>query len=195
MIDTTTDPDQPGFANPVADAQACFRAVLTALSRPGSLHAIDTFLLPPAPLDAATAAVLLTLADPETPLALGADLLPAAPWIAFHCGAPIAALSAARFIAATILPDLTSLDRGSDEAPEDSATIILQVAALGHGTVLRLTGPGLATAAELRVDGLPSNFVDAWHANHALYPRGIDLILCAGTTLTALPRTVAIEAA
>jgi alpha-D-ribose 1-methylphosphonate 5-triphosphate synthase subunit PhnH len=32
-----------------------------------------------------------------------------------------------------------------------------------------------------------------WRRNHSLYPRGLDLVLCAGTTLAALPRSVAIE--
>jgi alpha-D-ribose 1-methylphosphonate 5-triphosphate synthase subunit PhnH len=35
--------------------------------------------------------------------------------------------------------------------------------------------------------------VSIWRRNHALFPRGVDLILCAGDKLTALPRTVAIE--
>ena len=45
----------------------------------------------------------------------------------------------------------------------------------------------------LRVKGLPSGFVSIWRRNHTLFPRGIDLILCRGDLLTALPRTVSIE--
>ena len=63
-------PDRPGFADPVADAQSCFRAVLDATSRPGTVKAAGTGLRPPVPLDPATAAVLLTLADADTPLGL-----------------------------------------------------------------------------------------------------------------------------
>jgi alpha-D-ribose 1-methylphosphonate 5-triphosphate synthase subunit PhnH len=58
-----------------------------------------------------------------------------------------------------------------------------------------LEGPGLREPADLYVDGLPANFVLAWQRNHARFPRGIDLILCAGDCLTALPRSVTIREA
>ena len=49
----------PGFADPVMQAQSCFRAVLAALSVPGSLHPAGEGVTPPSPLHPATAAVLL----------------------------------------------------------------------------------------------------------------------------------------
>lgn len=183
--------DLPGFADPVGAAQSCFRAVLEAMARPGTLHAAGAGLTPPAPLDPATAAVLLTLVDGETPLAMDAAFAPAAPWIAFHCGvAPDAAPGAAAFVLGTALPELGGLSRGTDEAPEDSATVILQVAALGRGREYVLAGPGLATPARFAAEGLPADFATRWAANHGLYPRGVDLILCAGTQLAALPRSL-----
>lgn len=186
--------DVPGFADPVLGAQASFRAVLDAMSRPGSLHAAGGDLTPPSPLHPATAAVLLTLVDVDTPFHAAAIMAPAQDWIAFHCGTRFAATpTAATFALAGALPDLARLSKGSDDAPEDGTTVILQVAALGEGPGFTLAGPGLATPTMLRVTGLPENFAQIWAANHALYPRGVDLILCAGTTLAALPRSVRIS--
>jgi alpha-D-ribose 1-methylphosphonate 5-triphosphate synthase subunit PhnH len=187
--------DIPGFADPVGEAQAIFRAVLDALSRPGRLGSAGAGLAPPAPLDPATAAVALALVDQETPLFLDAAMQAAGPWLAFHAGAPVVAERArAAFVLASSWVDFPGLMAGTDEAPEASATVILQVSALGSGTAYRLAGPGLAAPAVLRVAGLGENFVAAWAANHALFPRGVDLVLCAGTTLAALPRSVNVEA-
>ena len=186
----------PGFAAPVHEAQATFRAVLDAMARPGKVHRAGETLTPPAPLDRATAAVLLTLADNETPLWLDAAASAARDWLAFHCGAAIIdSMEQAAFAVALSLPDLAAMPAGSHEAPEASATLILQVAGLGHGPRYRLSGPGLREPGLLAATGLPAGFVRAWSANQSLYPRGVDIILCADTVLTALPRSVSVEEA
>jgi alpha-D-ribose 1-methylphosphonate 5-triphosphate synthase subunit PhnH len=186
----------PGFTDPVGEAQATFRAVLDAMARPGRLHRVGARLTAPAPLDQATAAVLLTLVDNETPLWLEPLVAPAGDWLAFHCGASIVDVPGhAAFALALSLPDLAALSAGSHEAPENSATLILQIGALGTGTRYRLSGPGLREPTLLATDGLPADFAAVWQRNHALYPRGVDIILCAGMTLTALPRSVSIEEA
>lgn len=185
--------DLPGFADPVAGAQGCFRAVLEAMSRPGRVTAAGEGLDAPAPLAASAAAVLLTLADAETKLALQGDCAAARDWAVFHCGAPVVeAPGAADFVVATVMPDLATLASGSDEAPQEGATLVLQVAALGRGRRLVLAGPGLKAPTVLEVEGLPEDFLARWARNHALFPRGIDLILCAGDRLAALPRSVRI---
>jgi alpha-D-ribose 1-methylphosphonate 5-triphosphate synthase subunit PhnH len=186
----------PGFSDPVGEAQATFRAVLDAMARPGTLHEAGAGLNAPAPLDAATAAVMLTLVDNETPLWLDPAMAAARDWLAFHCGAVIAAaMASAEFALASALPDMAKFAAGTHEAPEESATLVVQVSALGSGTRYRLSGPGLREAAVLSVQGLPADFANTWRANRALFPRGVDLVLCAGTTLTALPRSVTIEEA
>jgi alpha-D-ribose 1-methylphosphonate 5-triphosphate synthase subunit PhnH len=186
----------PGFADPPGEAQATFRAVLDAMARPGKLHQVGERLTAAAPLDRATAAVLLTLVDNETPLWLDAAATAARGWLAFHCGAAIvAAIEQAAFAVALSLPDLAELPAGSHEAPEQSATLILQIAALGTGARYRLSGPGLREPTLLAATGLPVDFAAVWQRNHALYPRGVDIILCAGTALAALPRSVSVEEA
>lgn len=186
----------PGFTDPVGDAQATFRSVLDAMARPGTLHRVGVTLTPPAPLDRATAAILLALVDNETPLWIDGAATEASDWLAFHCGAVIIDQQAdAEFALALALPDLTAFSSGTDEAPEGSVTMIVQLAALGHGARYRLTGPGLREPAMLAANGLPADFPAIWQRNHALFPRGVDIVLCADTTLAALPRSVTIEEA
>jgi alpha-D-ribose 1-methylphosphonate 5-triphosphate synthase subunit PhnH len=139
----------PGFADPVLDAQASFRAILEAMSRPGRIQTIAARISPPAPLCSAAGAALLSLADADTPLWLDAgDAV--AEWLRFHCGAPITPdIGAARFIVACgAAPSLDALDIGTDEDPQLGATLILQVT----GLVARiLSRPGRRTRRYFRV--------------------------------------------
>ena len=115
-------------------------------------------------------------------------------WLVFHCGTtPCDTPAAAAFVLAATMPDLATLNAGSDEAPESAATLVLQVASLGTGPAWRLAGPGLKAPTVFRATGLPANFAARWAANHALFPRGIDLVLCAGTTLAAIPRSITVS--
>jgi alpha-D-ribose 1-methylphosphonate 5-triphosphate synthase subunit PhnH len=183
-----------GFANPVEHAQSCFRAVLDAMARPGRIHSVSG-VSGSAPLCNAAAAVLLTLADQETPLWLDPAAARVGEWIAFHTGAPNVSSEQAMFAIALALPDLGDFSDGSDEMPETSATIILQVTSLRSGRRFKLEGPGLREPQTLSIDGVPLDFASVWERNHGLYPRGVDLILCAGDELTALPRSVSIREA
>ncbi|GAC1342175.1 MAG: phosphonate C-P lyase system protein PhnH [Acetobacteraceae bacterium] len=193
MTGITQGITQPGFADPVAESQAVFRAVLDAMARPGRMHEVAAPAAPPPGLDRATAAVLLTLVDAETPLWLDQAAAPAREWVLFHCGAALASAAEAQFAVAVGPAPLAAFPAGTDDAPETGATVILQVQALGDGPALRLSGPGLAAPATLAVTGLPADFVAFWAANRALFPRGIDVILCAGDRLAALPRSVHVE--
>lgn len=182
-----------GFADPVLDAQASFRAVLEAMAHPGRVVTVGSRLTPPSELHRATAAVLLTLVDGDAPLWLAPDCAPALAWLTFHCGAVPADRASARFAVANALPALTTLAQGTDIAPELSATLIVQLPALGEGDGYVLSGPGLRTAEAFAAAGLPRDFVARWRENHAGYPLGVDLILCAGDRLAALPRSVAVR--
>ena len=185
----------PGFADPVGDAQHCFRAVLDAMARPGHVHRAPS-VAAPAPLCDAAGAVLLTLVDHETRVWVDPAVQAARGWLAFHTGAPIEpALDRTTFAVALSLPNLAALSSGTDEVPEASATVILQVRSLSSGARFELSGPGLRVPAALAVDGLPADFATLWAHNHVLFPRGIDLILCAGNHLAAFPRSVSVKAA
>ncbi|UFN48798.1 phosphonate C-P lyase system protein PhnH [Roseomonas sp. OT10] len=183
----------PGFADPVAGPQATFRAVLEAMARPGRVFRLPLAPSGPAPLSPAAAAVLLTLADAETPVWSDAGAA-AAEWLRFHAGCPLVdGASGAAFVLATGTPPaLGTLEPGSDEEPHRSATLVLQVAALEEGAGWRLTGPGIEAAHRLRVTGAPDGFPAAWAANRRRFPCGVDVVLCAGDRVAALPRSVAI---
>ena len=140
----------------------------------------------------AAGTVLLTLADATTPvhLAPGCDTAALRDWITFHTGAPLVAAEGAVF-AVGRWADLLPLDRfalGTAEYPDRSATLIVEVAALEPATH-RLTGPGIAGEAGLRLPG-----DEAARRNAGAFPLGLDLVLTCGDRLAALPRTTTVEA-
>ena len=183
----------PGFAEPVFDAQSCFRAVLDAMAYPGRVIAAGGGLRPPAPLSPAAAAVLLTLTDGETAIWLGPGMEITSEWLRFHCGAPEGEPDLAAFALCLELPPLDALLWGTYDGPECSATVILQRPHFDAGPTLRLSGPGLLEATTVRL-GLPVDFAARWRPNHESFPRGVDLIVCAGCQLAAIPRSIRVEA-
>lgn len=197
---------QPGFADPIHDAQGVFRAVLDALARPGQLRSVGSRLAHSDEASVAARATLLALADATTPVWLQTPLAEVASALRFHTGAPLlygdAALATAQFALLTDPARCPALDRfafGTSESPEHSATLIVDVPtlAVGHandgGLHLRLRGPGIATHTDVSVSGLDAAF---WQARAALAPRfpaGLDLLIAAGDTVLGLPRTTQVE--
>ena len=190
------EPLAPGFADPVGAAQATFRAVLAAMAEPGRIMTLDVALTPPPPLGRAAAAVALSLLDGDTPLWCDLASRPVGPFLRFHTGVPLVdAPEQARFALigdTAALGSLAQFDAGTDEYPDRSASLIVAVTHLGAGAALMLRGPGIKERRRLAVAGLPSGFRAEWRANHARFPRGIDVILTAGDRLACLPRSVEI---
>jgi len=188
-----------GFADPVRESQTCFRALLTAMAHPGRVVALDSVLAAPAPLASASYALCLSLLDLDTPIWLdgGAARKSVIDTLRFHCGAPIVAEPGrARFAIianAFGLPRLDSFALGSDERPEDSATLLIQLDRLREGSGWRLAGPGIAREACLDAEGLSPRFVEDWQRNHAMFPRGVDAIFICDTYIAALPRSIRLE--
>ena len=189
----------PGFADPTLDSQRIFRSVLEALSRPGRIVDVPAAMQPPAPLHPATAAVCLTLLDFDTPLWL--DDAAARPevieWLKFHCSMPLVTEPETAHFALVAdgerMPALGVFDAGTAEHPERSATVIVQVRALIGGTGRSLRGPGIADQVHLDVTGVPGPFWTWVSDNHALFPRGVDLIMSAGQVIASLPRATRVE--
>ena|SRR5689334_20845591 len=185
-----------GFADKVLAAQSSFRAVMEAMARPGSVQRITASVNAPAPLMQATAAIALTLFDHDTPVWLDrrmAEAASVARWLKFHTSAPMVAdTSVSQFALigeGDALPDLDGFCLGSDEYPDRSTTLILQVGSLaeGHGYVLQ--GPGIDGTALLRATIRAHDLFDRLAVNATLFPRGIDVVLVDGDAIVAIPRT------
>lgn len=174
-----------GFADQPIEESHAFRAVMTAMARPGEILAVNG-AQPPAPLSPAAGVVVLTLCDPETPIFLAAshDTPQLREWIGFHTGAPFVAAQDAMFALGTwgALP-LATFPRGTAQFPDRSATVIVECDALSNsGATLR--GPGIKRETQL---SLPE--VAAFQDNAARFPLGLDFIFTSGAHLAALPRT------
>lgn len=194
-----TEALEGGFANPVLGAQATFRALMNAMARPGTTGACAAGTAPPHPMGRAQGAVALTLADHDTPVWLSPAL--ANPtlkgWIGFHTGAEIVASSAhARFAflaAGEPIPDFHGFTAGSQDYPDRSATLVIELPALTGGPELKASGPGIKNSTVIAPQGLPADFLRRWAANRAFFPLGLDIVFTAGTELMALPRSTDLQ--
>lgn len=184
----------PGFADPVGDAQATFRAALDALAHPGRINQILAETGVPAGLSPAMTALLLTLVDVDTPLWLPESVsADAIAFLRFHCGCPIVpSPSLARFAAVPAggkAPALSSCHQGDPAYPDLSTTLLIEVESLSEGEPAILSGPGIQSQQVLRVAGLPEGFWREWRINHQRFPLGVDVFLTQERRICALPRS------
>jgi len=185
-----------GFADKVLSAQSTFRSVMDAMARPGSVQRIAATAGTPAALMRGTAAIALTLFDHDTPVWLDAWMSKTsdvAKWLKFHTSAPVIADSSISSFALIGDPEnLPALDRfafGSNEYPDRSTTLILQVESLTQGPALELRGPGIDGTAVLQVSLQPHDLFERLAINKTLFPRGIDVVLVHDDEIVAIPRT------
>jgi alpha-D-ribose 1-methylphosphonate 5-triphosphate synthase subunit PhnH len=185
-----------GLADPVLDAQAVFRTVMDAMSRPATILVMPRGTTPPAPLGAAAGAMAATLADAETPIWLDSPLAGSEAvraWLTFHTGARFAAAPPEASFGLVSdparLPPLGLFAQGTQDYPDRSTTLILQVESLDGGAALTFRGPGIKGTATIAPVGLPGDFADEWMDNASRFPRGVDLVLIAGDLIACLPRS------
>ncbi len=187
---------QAGFRDPIIEAQAAFRAVMQAMSRPGQIVPFPAAVKAPPPLSPEMATILLALADYETPVWLDARLSAEThvkAFLAFHTGAPGApAISRAAFVAvsgADAIPRLSDMAQGSPEYPDRSATLLVQIGGFASRGIV-LEGPGIEHEISFGFAGMPAGFADALRQNRANYPQGVDIIFTAPGAISALPRSI-----
>ncbi len=183
------------FADPVFAAQSVFRMLMDCFARPGTIGRLSAGAEPPSPLGPASGAVALTLCDHDTPAWLSPALSKSAvpQWIAFHTGAGVTEINAeARFAfieRGGTIPGFDQYALGSQEYPDRSTTLVIEVEALTGGRRMTARGPGIKGETTVAPKGLPDVFLDLWRANRAIFPRGIDLVLTAEDGVLCLPRT------
>lgn len=199
---------RPGFHDAALGSQAVFRTVLSALSHPGRVIEMPDVSALPRHGHGAAAMLLQALVDSDCAVWLSPSLAhtDAAAWLRFHTGCRVAASpAAARFLwvaQGDAMPALDTLDAGSDEYPDQSATLVIEVAGLAndtndsadHGDALLLDGPGIREEQALAVTGLADDFTEQWSGNRQRFPRGVDLFLTTATQIAGLPRTTRIRA-
>jgi len=199
-MDIAAQSIEGGFADPVFNAQTVFRTVMDAMARPGSVQPLPALARPPAPLSATAGAVALALCDNDTPLWLDPALHVSAAigsWLGFHTGAPLANTPADAHFAFVATPaEMMALDgfaQGTQDYPDRSTTLILQVSDLTSGTPLLLEGPGIETSATIAPAQMPRHFIEQWKQNIQRFPRGVDIILATAEGIACLPRTTRIK--
>jgi alpha-D-ribose 1-methylphosphonate 5-triphosphate synthase subunit PhnH len=190
-----------GFADKVLSAQSTFRSVMDAMARPGSVQRIEAAAGTPTAMMRGTAAIALTLFDHDTPIWLDSTMSETsevAKWLKFHTSAPVIADSSICSFAligkAAELPGLDRFSFGSNEYPDRSTTLILQVESLTQGSTFELNGPGIDGTAVLQATIEPADLFERLGINAALFPRGIDIVLVHDDAIVAIPRTTRLVA-
>lgn len=181
----------PGYSDPVDQAQLCFRAVLQALARPGSVHALSA-LPPSVALSDALRHLLLTLTDNTTAVWWQNPNEAAQAWLRFHTSAPVATEpQQARFAVIDEplrMPHLSQFAQGTDAAPEESTTLLVELPQWSTETALWATGPGINGRTALP-SAMPNTFWEDWNAQATHFPCGVDVVFACHTEIMGLPRT------
>lgn len=186
----------PGFVDKVLSAQCTFRSVMNAMAQPGSVNRIVPVAGTPGTMMRGTAAIALTLFDHDTPLWLDEEMAASfdvVKWLKFYTGAPIIAepsiCSFALIADGRALPALERFALGSNEYPDRSTTLIIQVASLASGDTFSLCGPGIDGEVSLQATIQPADLFERLRINEELFPRGIDVVLVSDDAVVAVPRT------
>jgi len=172
-----------------ARAQVTFRAMAAALSYPGRRQTL------PVSGFEAFLAIAESLVDLESTYTTNSRDLDAQ---VGPLGGRRLAIAEAHYqfyptLAAHDLIELREAPVGTYLYPDRSATLIIGCR-FELGLLLRLSGPGIQSATEIDVAGLPEDF---WmlRASACAYPLGWDVFLVSGNALIGLPRTTRVEVA
>ena len=175
-----------------------FRAVLKAVSRPGSAQELSNFGSAPYPLLGPTAAVAVTLCDYQSPIWLSPslDTNEVQRFLRFETGAPLVPDRASSLFAFMTIEEacagLEGFAFGSHEYPDRSTTLVIQCERFDSGFEVELSGPGLKAAHICSVAGATAGlWQDLWR-NHQRFPLGFDVLFVTAGQVMGLPRSTRI---
>lgn len=169
--------------------QALFRRILDVAARPGQIADLSD-LLDGRP---AALAALATFCDNTQTLADLTGSLSNTDLAFLDVGTANAETAGFILAQGAAVPEF-SPRRGSLDAPEGGATIVIMVDSLTDGAPLSLTGPGIRSEARLAPQGLAVEWLTARALWCADFPMGVDIVLADKTRLAVIPRTTQIGA-
>ena len=183
-----------------APAQAAhdFRAILDALSKPGLEVSVPELADKPAALHDASIVMALALCDYQSPVWLSPRINQAevCSFLRFHTGAPIVADPAeAQFAfveSGEFEKHFALFNKGTDEYPDRSATVIVQASGFSAPQRVRLEGPGIKQYEVLSIAGFGPKEWNLLSDDRILFPLGIDVAFVSDTKLVGLPRSTRI---
>jgi len=176
--------------DPVGDTQSCYRALVDATSRPGTIHRV------PSPADRV---VVATLADEEIGLSTPDDRLREA--LAGTGRLHETPRDEARLVHVRGSTGGTVRDvpRGTLKDPSLGATVVYRIEELDERpgnadgtTAVTVSGPGVPGERTFTLS-LPAAELRAIADAQGAYPRGIDAVFATEDHIAALPRSVTID--
>jgi alpha-D-ribose 1-methylphosphonate 5-triphosphate synthase subunit PhnH len=202
---------EPGF-DEVFDSQRCFRLLLEAMSRPGTVCRLPSleYAHTPSGLNPYVLTVLKTLCDNRVRISALVDAQPdgeATEYLRVNTMTPAAGVEEADYVVfegSHYSAQFEAVSAGSFEFPETSATALLQVQRIGtpenglggRETISLLArGPGIADSNELCFAGLAPEYIETRNSKCEEYPVGLDVFLLDNEgSLAAYPRSTRLVA-
>lgn len=181
-----------------ANAARCFRGILDAFAKPGQPVIVPELEDKPSALHSATVVLALALTDFQSPIWLSPDInhTDVRSFLRFHTGAPLVTDPGEAHFALVQGEEFARhfpfFNKGNDEYPDRSATVIVQASAFKAPQRVRLEGPGIKLHHELSVAGFGPTEWDLLSDDRILFPLGVDVAFVSGTTLVGLPRSTRI---
>lgn len=198
-----------GLATPINASQVIFRSALKAMSEPGTIVDIE-HNHGAGDLSPGTYALALSLLDQQTTLYLSAALKneTVCKNLQFHTDVQLVNdPQSAMFVIANAdqITEFCCFNKGTDESPEMSCSLVLQAQTLTNSTaqvegsdnenstLLRLEGPGIESVKYIAIAKLSTQLIEYLTERPDAFPRGLDFYFVSDKQLLCLPRTTKVS--